>query len=231
MEETTLVLVDPTLLADRITKLIRAAVPKGSGLGKGNSRGCLLKSIDGSQLEEIWSPDKAGMHGVSPSQVFATLKKKRLFVAINEEQIVVPPFIKAYEGDEAPPCFLEADVKRVYEFDYLPQCLLSQLICVLIADRVGDVPFSFTNTGTSVDLGVRQPFKAGEGQITLWSQSFVYEAETSGLRVDQVQGGPEVPFYGGRLCFLVWGSLRQQAELLKMACSNLNEVSRMTPLY
>lgn len=230
MEGTTLVSVDPTLLADRITKLIRAAVPKGSGLGKGNSRGSPLMSIDGSQLEEIWSLDKAGMHGVSPSQVFATLKKKRLFVAVNEEQIMVPPFIKIYEGDETPPCFPEADVKRVYEFDYLPQCLLSQLMCVLIADRVGDVPFSFTNTGTSVDLGVRQPFKAGEGQITLWSQSFVYEVGTSGLRVDQVQGSAKVPFYDGQLCFRVWGSLRQQAELLKMACSSLNEVRRMTPL-
>lgn len=129
MEGTTLVSVDPTLLAERITKLIRAAVPKRIGLGKGNSWGCPPTSIDGSQLEEIWSPDKAGVHGVSPSQVFATLKKKRLFVAINEEQIVVPTFIKAYEGDKASPCFPEADVKRVYKFDYLPQCLLFQQRC------------------------------------------------------------------------------------------------------
>lgn len=219
-----MVSVDPMLLSDLSTKLIRAAFPSSRGVDKRNSRGSPPTSIDASELEDIWSTDKVGVHGVSSSQVFATMKGKRLFVAIGEQRVVVPPFKKSHEGDKALPCFLEADVKRVYEFDFLPQCLFSQLVCVLTEDRVGEVPFSFSNPATSDDEAVEPPFKAGDGQVTFWSQGFVYEAETSGLRVDLVQVGPEVPCYSGRLCFRVWGNLHQQAELLKMACTSLHEV-------
>lgn len=231
MEGTTLVSLDPTLLSELIAKLIRATVAKKRRLDKGNPQGSPPTSIAESQLENIWGTDKVGAYDFSPSLVFTIMKRKRLVVAVGEQQILVPHFVKGYEGDRVPPCYLEADVKRVYEFDYLPQCLLSQLMCVLTEEQVGEAPFSFSNPATLVDPTAKQSFKAGEGQVTLWSQGFLYEAVTSGLRVDQVREGPEVPFCGGRLCFHVWGSLDQQAQLLRMACTSLNEVRRMMSLY
>lgn len=214
------------LLSDLAVKLIREKLPKKKGAGKGNPQGCLPISIDASRLETIWGTDKVGVYGVSPSLVFATMKRRQLFVTVGAQRIVVPPFLDSSDGDEAPLRCLEADVKRVYTFDYLPQCLLSQLMCSLTEEFVGDVSFSFSNpaASTSVDLAAKQPFKAGEGQITLWSNGFLYEAPSSGLRVDQVRDGPDVPFYGGRLSFRVWGSLSQQSELLRKACRDLHEV-------
>ena len=219
---------DPMLLSDLAAKLIKAVLPKKKGMGKGNPpQGCHPISIDASQLETIWGTDKVGVYGVSSSLVFATMKQKRLFVTVDTQHIVVPPFLDACEGVEAPPNHLEVDIKRGYTFDYLPECLLSQLMCILTEKFVGEVSFSFSNPTTSVNLVEKQPFKAGEGQITLWSNGFLYKAPRSGLRVDLDREGPELPLHGGRLSFRVWGSLNQQSHLLRLACHDLHKVRRV----
>ena len=168
-------------------------------------------------LESALQTESVGILGVNPRDLLDSLLSYQLVIPISPHILLSPmhlPPINKLDGSEF-------QLKRVYKFDYFPPTLMAHYICTLVHLMTGDITLSFK---PSVNATEPTFTVLGFGKVTMGNNGLHIQEDKCGLSIvleSNVKGSEHGSSF---LKFSVFGSLADQARLLRLVTRQLHKV-------